>query len=347
MRNIARFFLPILAVIAALAALAVANPVSAAPPITIGYSDWPGWTCWDIVQQKGFFAKHHCNVKLVWFANYTDSLNAFAAGQVDSNCQTWSDSMGPIASGVPSKVVLINDNSAGNDAIIAKAGITSVKQLRGKNVATELGTCDQFLLDKALEANGMTENDIHYINIKVQDCPAAMVAGKIDACVVWEPNKSQLLHAMKGSHDIYDSKRIPGLIPDLLVFKKSVADSRPQDIQNIVDAWYDMMAWWRAHPQEAVKIMAKRTDSPVAFYESFITGTRIFDAPEALGAFTASSKITSLYTSGGQICKFLLQTKQIESMPNYAATLDPKYTKAALSKGLGKAPPYKYTLKVN
>lgn len=347
MRNIFRL-LGAAAAVLSLAALLPAKPVSAAP-ITIGYSDWPGWTCWDIAQKEGFFAKHHCDVKLVWFPNYSDSLNALAAGQVDCNCQTWSDTMGPLAAGVPLDVVLINDNSAGNDAIIAKAGITSVKQLRGKRVATELGTCDQFLLDEALNRNGMSEKDIHYINIKVQDCPAAMVAGAVDAVVVWEPNKSQLLAQLKGSHDIYDSKSIPGLIPDLLVFQKKVVTAHPQDIQNIVDAWYDMMAWWRAHPDQAVAIMAARTNSPVSFYKGFIKGTRIFDAKEAVAAFTQSPKMTSLYTSGDAICGFLthVQPPQIDKTPNYGATLDPRFVKAAAAKGEGKAPPLDYGTKVD
>jgi NitT/TauT family transport system substrate-binding protein len=322
-------------------------PAAHADPITIGYSDWPGWTCWDIAQQKGFFAKHHANVKLVWFANYSDSLNALPAGQVDANCQTWSDTMGPLAQGAPFKVVLINDNSAGNDAIVAKTGINSVKALRGKTVATELGTCDQFLLDEALAANGMSEKDVHYINIKVQDCPAAMIAGRIDACVVWEPNKSQLLSKMPGSHVIFDSKRVPGLIPDLLVFQKKVVDQHPQDVQNIVDAWYDMMGWWRAHPAEAVKIMAARTQSDVGFYNKFIIGTRIFSAPEAVAAFTPSAKVTSLNTSGKPICQFLLDEKQIPKIPDYGVTLDGRFVKAAAAKGLGKLPPYNYTVKVD
>ena len=346
MRSALRYLTLILGLTAAAAILAV-MPVCADQPITLGYSDWPGWTCWDIVQQQGFFAKHHCNVKLVWFANYTDSLNAFAAKKVDANCQTWSDSMGPIAAGQKCTAVLINDNSAGNDAIIAGPGIDSVKDLRGKKVATELGTCDQFLLDKALALNGMTEKDIQYIPIDVQDCPAAMISHRIDACVVWEPNKSQLLHSMPGTHDIFDSRRVPGLIPDLLVFQKSVVDQRPKDIQNIVDAWYDMMSWWRAHPKQAVTIMAARTQSPVGFYESFITGTRLFDGPEAIQAFTATSKVTSLYTSGAQICQFLLATKQVDSMPDYAPVLDGQFTKVAVAKGLGKVPPYPYKLKVD
>ena len=75
------------------------SPAGASGPLTIGYSDWPGWTAWAIADKQGFFQKHNVNVKLVWFPNYTDSLNAFAANQVDANCQTWSDTMGPLRAG--------------------------------------------------------------------------------------------------------------------------------------------------------------------------------------------------------------------------------------------------------
>lgn len=320
--------------------------VNSGGAITIGYSDWPGWTCWDIAEQQGFFKKHNVNVKLVWFPTYTDSLSALAAGQIDANCQTWSDTMGPIAQGQALKVVLVNDNSAGNDAIIAGPDIKSIKDLRGKKVATELGTVEQFLLDKALAANGMTEKDIQYVNIKVQDCPGAMIARKIDACAIWEPNKTQLLENMKGTHVIFDSKEMPGLIADLLVFQAKTVNAHPKDVQNIVDAWYDMMDYWRAHPDESVKIMAKRTNSPVDFYKKFITGTRIFNANEALSALTQSTKPTSLYTSGKDSSQFLLDLKQVPSLPNYAAAIDDTFVKDAVSRGMGKQTPYEYTLKI-
>ena len=156
-----------------------------AKPITIGYSDWPGWVAWDIAEQKGFFKKRGANVQLKWFPVYTDSLSALTAGQVDANCQAWGDTMGPLAQGLPLTAVIVNDNSAGNDAMIAAPGITSVKQLKGKKVATELGTVDHFLMLKALEANGMTEKDVDYVNLPVQDCPPAMLAKRVDAAVVW------------------------------------------------------------------------------------------------------------------------------------------------------------------
>jgi NitT/TauT family transport system substrate-binding protein len=113
-------------------------------PLKIGYSDWPGWTAWEIAKVKGLFKKNGVAVDLVWFPIYTDSLNALNTGKLDANCQTWSDTIPPLAEGIPLKVVLVNDNSYGNDGLIAKTGITSVKDLKGKTVATELGTCDHF-----------------------------------------------------------------------------------------------------------------------------------------------------------------------------------------------------------
>ena len=326
---------------------ATAVHYGASGQITIGYSDWPGWTCWDIAQQQGFFKKRHVNVKLVWFPNYSDSLDALAAGSLDANCQTWSDTMGPLAQGQALKAVLINDNSAGNDAVVANAGIRAIKDLKGKKVATELGTVEQFLLDKALAANGMTEKDITYVNVKVQDCPGALIAHKVDAVAVWEPNKTQMLDNMPGSHVIFDSRSLPGLIPDLLVFQSAVVDQRGADVQNVVDAWYDMMAWWRTHPDGAVKIMAARTRSRADFYNKFIAGTRIFDASEAVSAFTRSRKPTSLYDSGGQVSGFLLGQGQVSKLPDYGVAVDPRFVRAAAAKGEGRQPPYDYALKVD
>ena len=84
------------------------------------------------------------------------------------------------------------------------------------------------------------------------------------------------------------------------MFQSKVVTARPQDVQGIVDAWYDSMDWWRKNPDAAVQIMADTAKDPgtpaeqTAFYKSFIKGTRIFDATEAQAAFTQSAKPTSL-----------------------------------------------------
>jgi len=315
---------------------------SGGAPIVIGYSDWPGWVAWDIADKQGFFKKRGANVKLTWFPKYTDSLNAFAAGQLDANCQTWGDSMGPLAQGMAMKAVIVNDNSYGNDAMLAQPGIASVKDLKGKKVATELGTVDHFLMLKALEANGLKEGDVQFTNIAVQDCPAAMLSKRVDAAVVWQPSLDKILKDVKGSKMLYSSKDLPGSIPDLLVMKSDIVAQRPQDVQKIVDAWYDAIDWWKKNPDAAVAILAKRTDTPIADYQAFVKGTRIFSAPESLAAMQKSSALTSLYTSGQSNAEFLVKADQVKKVPDYASAIEPKFVAASIKEGLGKAAPYDY-----
>ena len=122
---------------AAVFASALGFAAPAAAEVKVGVSDWPGWVAWYVAEQKGFFKKHGADVKLVWFANYTDSVSALSAGQLDANSQTWSDTLGPLAKGIKLKTILVNDNSAGNDALLVSPKIKSFAELKGKQVALE------------------------------------------------------------------------------------------------------------------------------------------------------------------------------------------------------------------
>jgi NitT/TauT family transport system substrate-binding protein len=51
---------------------------NAAQPLTIGYSDWPGWVAWQVAIDKGWFKDAGVDVKFQWF-DYSASMDAFAA----------------------------------------------------------------------------------------------------------------------------------------------------------------------------------------------------------------------------------------------------------------------------
>ena len=217
------------------------------PAITIGLSPWPGWFVWYLVEEKGFFKKEGVNVTLKWFPVYSDSLSALSTGQIDANSQTLSDTLAPASKNIALKAVLVNDNSNGGDGIVVKPDIQSIKDLKGKRVATELGTVDHMLLLTALEQNGMGEKDINYINMAVNDAGPAFIAGKLDAAVLWEPFLSKAIKDGKGKL-LFSSKDTPGLIPDLLVFRKDITDKRPDDVKKIVRAWFDALDYWKQNP---------------------------------------------------------------------------------------------------
>lgn len=298
-----------------------------AAPLKIAYSDWPGWTAWDIAKEKGFFKKQGVEVELVWFPVYTDSLNALNTGQVDGNCQTWNDTLIPLAQGLKQVAVLVNDNSAGNDAIVAKAGIKSVKDLKGKKVATELGTVDHFMLQVALSKNGMSEKDIQFVPMAVPDAAAAFIKGTVDAVAVWQPSLDLAVTEGKGTV-IFTSKDIPGLIPDLLVFQEKAVKGRAKEIQGIVNAWFDVVDFIKKSPKEAVAIMAKRVDVAPERYAGLLPGTKFFDLKANLAAFEKRSDNDSLYGSAETISQYLIDQKAVEKKPEFVPAIDASFVKA-------------------
>src|SRR5450755_440611 len=106
------------------------RPVWAAP-LTIGYSDWPGWVAWQVAIDKGWFKEAGVDVKFEWF-DYSASMDAYAAGKLDAVLMTNGDALVTGAGGARSSMILITDYSAGNDMIVAKPGIKSMADLKGK-----------------------------------------------------------------------------------------------------------------------------------------------------------------------------------------------------------------------
>lgn len=315
--------------IGTLAWLAMAGSAVAKEPLKIGYSDWPGFTAWEIAKVKGLFKKHGVDVDLVWFPVYTDSLTALNTGQLDCNLQTWNDAMAPLAEGIPLKTVLILDNSFGNDAIVAKPGIESPKDLKGKTVATELATCDHFMLLKALASAGLTEKDVVYKNLTVPDSAAAFLAGKVDAAAIWQPWVSQIQRDGTGKV-IYSSADIPGLIPDIAICQAKVVADRPNDMQKLVAVWLDIIAFLKSNEDEAVAIMAKVVEQPPDAYKAFMPGTKFFDLDMNLKSFEKKpDDVTTLSGSGKSISEFLVSAGQLKKVPDYDAALEPKFVKAA------------------
>ena len=144
-----------------------------AEPLKIGYSDWPGWVAWEIGIKKEWFKEEGVDVKFEWY-DYVESMDAYATGQLDAVGMTNGDALVTGATGKPSVCILINDYSNGNDMIVAKPGIETVKDLKGKKIGLEEGFVSHLLLLKALEMNGMAASDVTIVNTPTNETPQAV-----------------------------------------------------------------------------------------------------------------------------------------------------------------------------
>jgi NitT/TauT family transport system substrate-binding protein len=196
--------------VGAAAAVAPAE-VPLGPELKIAYSDWPGWVAWEIAIQKGWFKEVGVNANFKWL-NYVPTMEAYSAGKVDAVAVTNGDALVTGSSGARSVCILANDYSNGNDMVVAKPGIKSVAELKGKKIGVEKGFVDHLLLLNALKAAKLTEKDVKLVNIKTDDAAQSLKSGSVDAVAAWQPNSGAALKEVPGSTAVYTSADAPGLI---------------------------------------------------------------------------------------------------------------------------------------
>ncbi|MEL6470842.1 MAG: ABC transporter substrate-binding protein [Cyanobacteria bacterium J06623_4] len=307
----------------------VADPgESTDAPIVIGYSNWAGWWPWAIAEQEGLFAANDVTVEMRWFDGYVESMEAFAAGQLDGNCQTLNDTISFAADAVNGEVaVLVNDNSAGNDKIIVTEEINSVADLKGKKVAVEEGVVDDFLLSLALEKEGLSRDDVEILPLETGAATAAFAAGQADAVGAFPPYWLTALER-EGSKELVTSSDFPGAIPDLLVMSQTIIDERPDDVQAIVNTWFDVLAFMEENPERSDEIMAARADVTVEELQLLKEGTQMFTLEDNLEAFSDGEGMKHMPYAAKQMADFMVGVGFIPEAPPLEPILDDRFVKA-------------------
>ncbi|MDK2858031.1 MAG: NitT/TauT family transport system substrate-binding protein [Verrucomicrobiota bacterium] len=313
-----------------LAVAALTGLSRAEEPLKIAYSDWPGWVAWDIAEKKGFFEKHDVAVELLWF-EYGASMDAFASGQADAVCVANCDSLVLNATGARNMMILINDYSNGNDKIVARPGINSVKDLKGKKIGVEVGCVSQVLLIHALEANGLGEKDVTLVNMPTHQAAQVLNSGDVDAIVAWQPYSGMALKTVEGSSAVYTSADIPGIIYDTLVVSPGSILKHRADWQNVMAAWYDVIAYMSdpANEEEALKILSARVGITPEEYKPFLSGTRLLTKDEALKCMQPADGLDSLQGSSEVVNRFFAENKVYDSPVDVRRCIDPSFTKTA------------------
>jgi NitT/TauT family transport system substrate-binding protein len=324
-----RWFLPVLAALA----LAAVRPVSAAP-LKIAYSDWPGWVAWEVAVQKGWLKDAGVDAEFLWF-EYGPSMDAFTAGKADAVMVTNGDSLVTGANGAKNTVIMLTDYSNGNDMIVAKPGIHSIKELKGRKIGLEVGFVEHLMLLNALKKAGMTESDVEIVNTPTNQTPQVLASGQVDAIAAWQPNAGQALKAVAGSTAIYTSADEPGLIYDAIVVSpQSLAQNREQWAK-LVSVWDRVLAYI-TNPEtkaDALKIMAARTGSTPEDYAAFIGGTHFLSLAQGakIMAAPASAGFGSLAGSSDVANEFNVKNQVYKDSQDVPSYIDAKLAAEALA----------------
>jgi NitT/TauT family transport system substrate-binding protein len=317
-------------------ALSLAAAASIAAPTTmkIGTVVWIGYGPFYVADSLDLFKKYNLKVSLQVFTDPALIPPALSAGAIDGAMLTYDQVVGQVAAGKAQKVVMPIDYSNGGDAIVATTAITKVSEFKGKKIGFNPLSPSDFLLSYALKTNGLTDKDITAINMTPEAVPAAMASGQMQIGVTYEPSLSQIVSQGGGKkfHVVFSSKNAPGLIADVLVFDEKMIKAKPADISGVIKAYLDGMAYMKAKPDEAAKIIGKAMGVTAAEVKDQLSGVYNIPLAEMPKAFVKSKETTSYYGSGEVIGALLKAKGQIKTIPATEATMDAQFVNALAAK---------------
>ena len=209
--------------------------------IVVAGSDWPVWETARAMDALG--RTPQAAYQFYEFRNYQNSIAQFQAGQADALFVNLYDYLALCRSrdfAEQTAVVLVTDYSKGGDMIVARPGIDSVRELRGRAVGLDVGSLSLYLLHLALAAEGVSLQDV-----TLMDVPAELIGVTFEkepslaAVVGWNPYAAQALRA--GGRKLSDSSRFPGRIVDVLAVWRDSLDRHRPEFQAYLKAWFQAL----------------------------------------------------------------------------------------------------------
>ena len=163
----------------------------AAEPVTIGSVGQASANLWPelIALDQGFYAAEGLQVDIVYIQSSAALVQQLAAGSLGIATQTGlADPLRAVGMGAPIAVVRI-DVQAPPYALVAKANITSMKELKGKVISLG-GPKDitRIYVERMLAPSGINTGDVDMVFAGATTARAsALLAGAVDAAILLPP----------------------------------------------------------------------------------------------------------------------------------------------------------------
>ncbi len=181
---------------------------------------------------------------------------SFASGGQDIGLLGDSAAIIPKAAGQDTRIIGVASSGPQALAIIVpkKSLITSPLELKGKKVSVAKGSYAHHLLVLVLKNNGMTTNDIKFINMTQGDTATALAKGDVDAGVVWEPIITKLVDDGTARVLVDGTSIKNGLLVSVVTSK--FATNNPKLVKAYLKAYQRGFDFIKANPQEAIPLIA-------------------------------------------------------------------------------------------
>ncbi len=231
--------------------------------VNFGYiADYNGASLLAVADAQGLWKKHGLQAEKKVFTNGPLQVQALGTGDLDFGY------IGPGAMWLPAsgKAKIIAINTLGNaDRVIARPGITSIAQLKGKKVAVPEGTSGDMILTLALQKAGLDKKDVELVPMEPAAIVSAVSSKQVDAAGFWYPAIATIKKQVPGlvelakNADFADRVSFPTAFVagnDVVAKKKDTAEKVTAVLREAIQYRYD-------HPDETVEATSKLLNVPV------------------------------------------------------------------------------------
>jgi taurine transport system substrate-binding protein len=225
--------------------------------VNVGYFSYVDETV--LVKEKGYFDDYlkekGSKANWVQFEAGRDINNAILADSLDI-----AGGIGdpPIAiaveSDTPYKVIYIECVTGTAEGLVVREskGIDKIADLKGSTIATVVTSTSHYSLLSALEANGLTENDVEVLDLTAPDSVAAWERGDIDAVYTWDPNLSVLLE--NGGKLLTNSEEVAAAgspVSNYVIVRTAFAEEYPETVTEFLRDMIKADTLYKENPDDA------------------------------------------------------------------------------------------------
>jgi outer membrane protein OmpA-like peptidoglycan-associated protein len=197
----------------------------------------------------------------------------FVAATIDSYLANGAES------GFPGVITWVIDESYGADAIIGGPKVKTVDALNDANLKGALVgfSPSEFLLKAQIVNFRMTAllpRVASFRMDKAEDAYAALVKGKADFAVLWEPFVSQALKEVNGATRLLDSSQTKGVIVDVAIASRKALASDPGLAEKVARAYFNSLNYYLDHADEFRELAAADSKKDAATATTMLNGVK-------------------------------------------------------------------------
>lgn len=219
--------------------------------------------------EKGFFKEEGLDVELI---STQKPIEALTSKDVDIVDVATTNVIVAAGKGAPIKIVSSMFRTKGPFYLVAKKGIDSVEDLKGKKVgAAVLGSGLDVYTQTILKAHGLTKDDVTYLADGVNEAAyASLTSGQVDATIIHEPFAS--LAELEGTGKILAKgwDYLPTFHTGVLASRNDFIENHPELVEKLLRAYFKSQDYAKSNLDEYKKyFLANVKIDPAAVDKAF------------------------------------------------------------------------------